>query len=118
MSPTTVSETTGSKTIADLFRLAVDQYGDRSFVVRKVDDAWVETTFAQSGELVTEIGLGLIDLGLGLGERIGILVAYAPGVDLLRHGRHERRRWPSCRSTRPMRRRSAPGCWGTPKPSP
>ncbi len=78
MSRATISETTGSKTIADLFRLAVNQYGDRTFVVRKVDDAWVETTFAQSGEIVTEIGLGLIDLGLGPGERIGILSRTRP----------------------------------------
>jgi long-chain acyl-CoA synthetase len=72
------SETTGSQTIADLFRLAVDRYGDQRFVVRKVDDAWVESTFAQAGEIVTEIGLGLIDLGLGLGERIGILAHTRP----------------------------------------
>src|SRR5215467_11278982 len=78
MSPTTVSETTGSKTIADLFRLAVNQYGERPFVVRKIDEAWVETTFAQAGEIVTEIGRGLIDLGLGPGERIGILSHTCP----------------------------------------
>jgi long-chain acyl-CoA synthetase len=72
------SETTGSKTIADLFRLAVEQYGDRRFVVRKADDAWVESTFAQAGETVTEIGLGLIDLGLGPAERLGILCNTRP----------------------------------------
>ena len=46
--------------------------------MRKVDDAWVESTFAQAGEIVTEIGLGLIDLGLGPGERIGILSRTRP----------------------------------------
>ena len=48
MSSATVSKTTGSKTIADLFRRAVELYGDRPFVVRRVDDDWVEVTFAQS----------------------------------------------------------------------
>ncbi len=78
MSSAAVSKTTGSKTIADLFRRAVELYGDDTLVVRKVDDSWVESTFAQAGEIVTEVGLGLIDLGLKPGERISILSRTRP----------------------------------------
>ncbi len=74
----TASRTTGSQTIADLMVRAVDQYADLVLAHRKVGDRWEETTYAQAGEIVTEIGLGLIDLGLLPGERISILAQTRP----------------------------------------
>jgi long-chain acyl-CoA synthetase len=70
---TTVATSTGSKTIADLIVRAAEQYGDRVAARHKVDGAWQDVTYAQVGEAVREIGLGLIDVGIEPGERVCIL---------------------------------------------
>jgi long-chain acyl-CoA synthetase len=75
---TTPAEGTGSVTIADLCAAAAAQYGDRVAIKHKVDGAWRDVTFAQVGEIVTEIGLGLIALGLEPGERVAILCNTRP----------------------------------------
>ena len=67
------TQSTGSKTIADMIGRAADRYGDRVGAIHKVDGSWREVTFAEVGEIVTEIGLGLIDLGIEPGERVCIL---------------------------------------------
>jgi len=69
---------TGSKTIADLLPRAAEQYADRVALKHKVDGAWQDVTFAEVGEVVTEIGLGLIDLGIEPGERVCILASTRP----------------------------------------
>src|SRR3954454_6017487 len=70
---TAVGTSTGSKTIADLIGRAADQYGDRVAARHKADGAWQEVTFAQVGEIVREVALGLIDLGIQAGERVCLL---------------------------------------------
>ncbi len=70
---TTVATSTGSKTIADLLGRAAEQYADRVAARHKVDGAWVDVTYAQAGEVVREIGLGLIALGIQPGERVCLL---------------------------------------------
>jgi long-chain acyl-CoA synthetase len=70
---TTVATSTGSKTIADLISRAAEQYGDRVAARHKVDGAWQDVTYARVGEIVREIGLGLIELGIEPGERVCIL---------------------------------------------
>jgi long-chain acyl-CoA synthetase len=67
------TQSTGSMTIADMIGRAADRYGDRVAAIHKVDGSWREVTFAEVGEIVTEIGLGLIDLGIEPGERVCIL---------------------------------------------
>jgi long-chain acyl-CoA synthetase len=69
----TATQSTGSKTIADLIGRAADRYGDRVAAVHKADGAWRDVTFAEVGEIVSEIGRGLIDLGIEPGERVCIL---------------------------------------------
>jgi long-chain acyl-CoA synthetase len=69
----TVATSTGSKTIADLIGRAAVQYADRVAARHKVDGAWEDVTYAQVGDVVREIGLGLIDLGIEPGERVCIL---------------------------------------------
>src|SRR3712207_1186360 len=69
---------TGSKTIADLFPIAADRYADRVLVRAKRSDEWVDTTFAEAGEIVSEIGRGLLDLGLELGDRVALLANTRP----------------------------------------
>src|SRR3954452_945266 len=70
---TSVATSTGSKTIADLIARAAEQYGERVAARHKVDGAWQDVTYAQVGETVREIGLGLIDLGIEPGDRVCIL---------------------------------------------
>jgi long-chain acyl-CoA synthetase len=72
---TTVAQTTGSKTIADLMGRAAERYGERVAARRKVDGAWQDIGYAQVGDAVREIGLGLIDLGIQPGDRVCILSA-------------------------------------------
>ena len=65
--------TTGSATIADLLPRAVEQFTDRVAQKHKVDGEWRDITFAALGEIVSEIGRGLIDLGVEPGERVSML---------------------------------------------
>jgi long-chain acyl-CoA synthetase len=65
--------TTGSTTIADLLPLAVELFGGRVAQKHKVGGEWVDIPFAEVGEIVSEIGRGLIDMGVEPGERVGIL---------------------------------------------
>src|SRR3954453_17528971 len=69
----TAAHSTGSKTIADLSRLAAERFGDRVAVKYKGGGSWHDVTYAQVGEIVREIGLGLIDAGIAPGERVCIL---------------------------------------------
>ena len=70
--------TTGSRTIADLLPRAAEIYSDKAAVRHKVGDEWVDVSFAEVGEVVSEIGRGLIDLGLEKGERVSLLSETRP----------------------------------------
>jgi long-chain acyl-CoA synthetase len=69
---------TGSKTIADLLPLAVDKYGDAPAQRFKVGDEWRDSSYADLGEVVKEVALGLIDLAIEPGEKISILAHTRP----------------------------------------
>ena len=92
-------------------------YADRRAVKLKRDGEWQDVTFAEVGEIVSEIGLGLIDLGIAARRPRLHPRQHAPRVDLLRLRHHQRRRRPWCRSTRPTRPRSASGSRATPRRS-
>jgi long-chain acyl-CoA synthetase len=64
---------TGTKTIAGLIPRAVAEHGNRVAVRYKHDGDWQDVSYIQLGEIVQEIALGLIELGLQAGERICIL---------------------------------------------
>ncbi|TMK23852.1 MAG: long-chain fatty acid--CoA ligase [Actinobacteria bacterium] len=68
MEATATASTTGSRTIADIIPRAA----------YKRDDAWHDVTYAQLADIVREVGLGLIDLGIQAGERICILANTRP----------------------------------------
>jgi long-chain acyl-CoA synthetase len=70
--------TTGSQTIADLLPYTVASHADRTAVRFKRDGAWQDVTYGEFDTIVTEIGLGLIDLGIGAGERLSILANTRP----------------------------------------
>ena len=73
MEITDAPRTTGSTTIADLLPLAVELFGDRAAQKHKVDGEWRDVTFAEVGAIVSEIGRGLIELGVEPGERVSML---------------------------------------------
>lgn len=63
----------GSQTIAGLIPNAAARYGDRVAVRYKRDQAWQDVSYTELNEIVSEIALGLIDLGVEQGERVCIL---------------------------------------------
>jgi long-chain acyl-CoA synthetase len=78
MEAMTAASTTGSCTIADLIEHSAVEHAEQVAVRYKRDGAWQDVTYAQLGEIVQEIGLGLIDLGIQPGERLCILANTRP----------------------------------------
>jgi long-chain acyl-CoA synthetase len=78
MEGTATASTTGSRTIADLIPRSAAEHAERVAVRYKRDGAWHGETYAQLAEIVREVGLGLIDLGIQAGERISILANTRP----------------------------------------
>jgi long-chain acyl-CoA synthetase len=74
----TAATTTESQTIADLLPHTVAGYADHAAVRHKRDGAWHDVTYRELEDIVTEIGLGLIDLGIEPGERVSILANTRP----------------------------------------
>ncbi|WP_028061923.1 AMP-dependent synthetase/ligase [Solirubrobacter soli] len=64
---------TGSVTIADIVGLAAERYGERPAARFKRDDEWREVSYAELGEIVSEIARGFVDLGLAQGDRVALL---------------------------------------------
>src|SRR5215218_135348 len=69
---------TGSRTIADLMGLAAERWPDRVCARAKRDGGWVDTTYREAGEIVSEIARGLIDLGIEPGDRVALLCQTRP----------------------------------------
>jgi long-chain acyl-CoA synthetase len=64
----------GSSTVADLLPKSVERYGARRAVLYKDDDGnWVGRTYAEVGEVVRALALGLIELGIQKGDKVAIL---------------------------------------------
>ena len=74
----TAGSATGSKTIADLIPCAAAEHGASTAIRYKRDGSWQDVGYDQLAEIVQEIGLGLIDLGVEAGERICILANTRP----------------------------------------
>jgi long-chain acyl-CoA synthetase len=69
---------TGSATIADLIARAADRHGDSPAVRHKRDGEWHDVGYAELDEIVSEVGRGLIDLGIEPGDRVAILCTTRP----------------------------------------
>jgi long-chain acyl-CoA synthetase len=78
MEATATASAIGSQTIADLVPRSAAEHAERVAVRYKRDGAWQDVTFAQLAEIVQEVGLGLIDLGIEPGERVCILANTRP----------------------------------------
>jgi long-chain acyl-CoA synthetase len=76
--PATGAHGTGSKTIADLLPLAVKKYADTPAQRYKVDEEWIDVSYAELGRTVREVALGLVDLGIQPGEKVSILAHTRP----------------------------------------
>src|SRR5918992_5129564 len=64
---------TGSKTIADLLPKAAENYGQKPAQRFRSGDDWVEVTYQELGDIVREVALGLVDLGIQPGDKVSIL---------------------------------------------
>jgi hypothetical protein len=84
---------TGSATIADLIGLAAERHAGNPAIRYKRDDAWRDISYAELGDIVSEVGRGLIDLGIEPGDRVAML-HHPTRVDVrgLRHHGHGRGR--------------------------
>src|SRR6516165_6196004 len=67
-----VRSTPAVQTIAQLIPYAAGEYAERPAVRFKRDGSWHDLSYAELGEIVQEVGLGLIDLGIEAGERVCI----------------------------------------------
>jgi long-chain acyl-CoA synthetase len=74
----TGAQGTGSKTIADLLPLAVRKYGDKPAQRHKSGDEWVDSSYNELGEVVKEVSLGLVELGIQPGDKVSILAHTRP----------------------------------------
>ncbi|HWX75081.1 MAG TPA: long-chain fatty acid--CoA ligase [Solirubrobacteraceae bacterium] len=72
------ASTTASRTIADLVPRAAAAHGDHTAIRYKRDGAWHDVGYAQLAQIVEEVGLGLIALGIEAGERVCILANTRP----------------------------------------
>src|SRR5262249_21294247 len=73
------SHGTGSKTIADLLPLAAVKDGPRRAVLYKDDSGrLISKTYAEVGEIVKGLSLGLIALGIERGDKVAILANTRP----------------------------------------
>jgi long-chain acyl-CoA synthetase len=73
MEGTATASTTGSQTIADLIPCAAAAHGESTAIRYKRDGAWQDVSYTKLDEIVQEIALGLIDVGIKPGERLCIL---------------------------------------------
>jgi long-chain acyl-CoA synthetase len=68
-----------SKTIADLLPLAAQQHATKRAILYKDESgSWVGRTYAEVGETVKGLSLGLIDLGIVKGDKVAILANTRP----------------------------------------
>jgi long-chain acyl-CoA synthetase len=78
MEATATASTTGARTIADVIPRSAAEHPEQVAVRYKREGTWHDVTYAQLAQIVQEVGLGLIDLGIQAGERICILANTRP----------------------------------------
>jgi long-chain acyl-CoA synthetase len=73
MSETTSGPRAIAATVAALPSSAAERFGDRMAARYRVDGEWREITYTESVAAIEEIALGLAELGIEPGDRVGIL---------------------------------------------
>src|ERR671918_1434810 len=70
---------TRSKTVADLAPLAAERHADLPAVTYKDGSGqWVSKTYREVGDIVRQLALGLIELGIEKGDKVSILANTRP----------------------------------------
>ena len=69
---------TKSRTLADLLPRSAEMYGAAPAVRFKQGEEWATVSFAEVGEKVRSLSLGLIDLGVAKGDKVSILANTRP----------------------------------------
>jgi long-chain acyl-CoA synthetase len=64
---------TDSRTMADLISLAAARHGGKPALKHRLGGEWVEVSYEQLDRTVTELALGLVELGIEPGDRVSIL---------------------------------------------
>jgi long-chain acyl-CoA synthetase len=62
-----------ASTVASLPSSAAERFGSNSAARFKDGDEWREISYAEMGEAIDEIALGLVDLGIEVGDRVCLL---------------------------------------------
>jgi long-chain acyl-CoA synthetase len=73
MSQTTSTRRATAETVGGLPSSAAARFGDRLAARHKVDGGWREMTYTQTLTAIEEIALGLAELGIEPGDRVGVL---------------------------------------------
>lgn len=73
-----VAASSGSHTIADLMTRAAAAHGRQPALRHKREGQWCDVSYVEMEQVVGEIALGLIDLGITSGERVCILAGTRP----------------------------------------
>src|SRR6058998_775476 len=72
------STATGATTMASLAAVAAQKFAGKPALRHKVGDEWVDIDYTELGASVSEVARGLIDLGIGRGDRVSILANTRP----------------------------------------
>jgi long-chain acyl-CoA synthetase len=64
---------TGSRTMADIVKLAGERHGDKPALRHKVGEEWKDVSYSELAQTVKEVALGLVDIGIQPGEPVSIL---------------------------------------------
>jgi long-chain acyl-CoA synthetase len=73
MTETSHTSSTITSTVASLPRSAAERFGSQVAARYKSGDEWRELTYAEVGNAIEEIALGLVDIGVEPGDRVCIL---------------------------------------------
>jgi long-chain acyl-CoA synthetase len=72
------SAAAGATTMASLAAVAAQRFAGKPALRHKVGEEWVDIDYADLGAAVSEVARGLIDVGIGRGDRVSILANTRP----------------------------------------
>jgi len=73
MTDTSSTQTPTVSIVSALPASAADRFGDRNAVRYKQGGEWQELTYGEAVEAILELALGLVDLGIDVGDRVSVL---------------------------------------------
>jgi long-chain acyl-CoA synthetase len=73
MTDASSTQTSTVSTVSALPASARERFGERNAVRYKRDGEWKELTYAEAVDAIQDVALGLVDLGIGVGDRVSVL---------------------------------------------